>query len=164
MAPAACVTSTKNVALIKECSRCHLSKPFSSFSKDSAKTLGLASSCKQCHRKQRQSVKHKLLDMFYNARRRAKKNKIPFDLDTDYVINLFVEDCPLLGIKLDWTNRGYLKEDSPTIDKIFPELGYVYGNIWIVSAKANLMKGKATVEEINMLSNRLAQKIRELAV
>lgn len=76
------------------------------------------------------------------AKQRAKKYDIPFDITyRDIVIP---EYCPYLGIKLvpfsDWS--------SPSLDKIVPELGYVKGNIQVISTKANTMKNNATQDEL----------------
>lgn len=48
-----------------------------------------------------------------------------------------------------------IQNDSPTIDKIIPNLGYVKGNVWVISAKANRMKSNATVEELELLVKNL---------
>lgn len=41
---------------LKVCSRCQKTKPFSSFDKDSSKSLGVTSRCKKCHREQRREA------------------------------------------------------------------------------------------------------------
>lgn len=38
--------------------------------------------------------------------------------------------------------------NSPSLDKIIPQLGYVKGNIIVMSMKANIMKANATKEEL----------------
>lgn len=43
-------------------------------------------------------------------------------------------------------------EDSPSIDKVIPELGYVRGNVWVISNKANRIKNNATLEELKLFS------------
>ena len=37
--------------------------------------------------------------------------------------------------------------DSPSLDRIVPELGYVKGNIRVISNRANHLKSDATLEE-----------------
>jgi hypothetical protein len=87
--------------------------------------------------------------MWIGARGRSRKQNVPFNLElTDIVIP---ELCPVLGIKLK-RNVGKMGEDSPTLDKIIPELGYVKGNIAVMSLKANKMKGRANLEEIDKLA------------
>lgn len=40
---------------------------------------------------------------------------------------------------------------SPSLDKIIPSLGYVPGNVRIISARANLLKNDATVDELRAI-------------
>lgn len=89
-----------------------------------------------------------------SAKRRALSQGIPFDIDyTDISIP---EYCPLLGIKLNkHVGEGKLHDDSPSLDKIIPELGYTKGNVWIISNKANRMKSNATIEELELLVRNL---------
>lgn len=89
-----------------------------------------------------------------SAKRRALSQGIPFDIDyTDISIP---EYCPLLGIKLNkHIGEGKLYNDSPSLDKIIPKLGYVKGNVWIISNKANRIKSDATIEELELLVKNL---------
>lgn len=80
------------------------------------------------------------------ARHRAKTKDIPFNIDkSDIIIPDF---CPLLGIKLQRNTGGRAKDNSPSIDKIIPHLGYTKGNVRIISYKANVMKNDATPKEL----------------
>lgn len=87
--------------------------------------------------------------MWAGAKARADKKKLPFNITQENVRELVVDlvYCPVLGIKLNW-NSTKLEDDSPTLDKIIPELGYVQGNIAIISCKANRIKTDATVDEV----------------
>ena len=79
---------------------------------------------------------------------RAKRDGITFNLDVDDII--IPEYCPVLGFKLV-TNIGKgsgYHWDSASLDKIKPELGYVKGNVRVISSRANLLKNDATVEEL----------------
>lgn len=83
--------------------------------------------------------------MYHNARRRARELNIPFDIKfTDIIIP---EYCPVLGFKLTTDNR----ETNPSLDRILPELGYVVGNIQVISMRANRLKNDATIEELEKL-------------
>jgi actin-related protein len=76
------------------------------------------------------------------AKQRAKKYGLPFDITyKDIVIPEF---CPYLGIKL----IPFSEWSSPSLDKIIPELGYIKGNIQVISTKANTMKNNATQTEL----------------
>jgi hypothetical protein len=45
-------------------------------------------------------------------------------------------------------NRSSIGPDSATVDRIDSRLGYVPGNVIVVSCKANRIKNDATVEEM----------------
>lgn len=91
-----------------------------------------------------------------SARDRAKRDKIPFTIrKTDIRIPEF---CPLLGIKLaHGKGTGGAKASSPSLDRIKPDIGYVPGNIWVVSYRANMIKNDASLEELRTLVINLAK-------
>jgi hypothetical protein len=91
------------------------------------------------------------------ARQRAKKDGLPFDLTRDDIIIPTI--CPVLGCELKMSS-GKPSNCSPSIDRIQPELGYVKGNVRIISWRANDVKGNATIEELQKI---LAYMISELA-
>ena len=79
--------------------------------------------------------------MLNAAKNRAKKSETPFDLTLEDIIIPNV--CPILGTKFKHGTRY-----AASLDKIRPELGYVKGNVQVVSRKANVMKNDATEEEL----------------
>lgn len=94
---------------------------------------------------------------------KCKKRWIPFDLDlSDLEIPEF---CPAIGIKLrqqfGGTKNGYAEDDSPSLDKLIPELGYTKGNVRVVSNLANRIKSNATIAQIEGV---LAYMKKELGV
>lgn len=79
----------------------------------------------------------------------AKAKGIPFDLDVDYILSIYPKDnlCPVFGTELAFgCTEG--RNNSPSLDRIIPSLGYTKGNIIIVSLKANRIKQNASPEEI----------------
>lgn len=83
--------------------------------------------------------------MLANSRVRAKKAGLPHTITkSDIVVPEF---CPILGMRLV-VNVGVLGADSPSLDKIVPALGYVPGNVWVISHLANSMKNAATPEQL----------------
>lgn len=78
---------------------------------------------------------------------RAKQKGIDFNLEIEDVD--IPDICPVLGIKLNphSGHRGY-HHDSPSLDKIYPDKGYMKGNVRVISARANLLKNDASVEEL----------------
>ena len=87
--------------------------------------------------------------MLRAAKGRARREGLPFSLViSDIVIPTY---CPVLGIELKLSKRDGPKDSwhsSPSLDKIVPALGYVKGNIVVVSMRANRIKCDATPEEL----------------
>ena len=90
-----------------------------------------------------------LYSMWQNAKRSAKKKNLPFNLTPEYVASLELpKRCPVLGIEISPKPYGEGRDDgTPSLDKFYPELGYVKGNVQIISWKANALKRDGTPEE-----------------
>lgn len=97
-------------------------------------------------RVRREEPKRSLL---WKARWRAKQSGIPFSLTLDDIPE-FPKLCPVFGIKM---RRGIKKPcpNSPSIDRIVPALGYVPGNVRIISRRANMIKNDATLPELRKI-------------
>lgn len=87
--------------------------------------------------------------MYRSAKGRAKKLGVVFNLTSEYIYSILPDPlvCPVFGMRLS-IGSGNSKDNSPTIDRICPELGYIKGNITIMSSLANRIKSNATVEQI----------------
>jgi hypothetical protein len=82
--------------------------------------------------------------MLIAAKGRAKRLNIPFDLITEDIV--IPEICPVLGIKLE-RSLSRFNNNSPTLDRIQPDLGYTKGNVRVISHRANALKSNMTLEE-----------------
>lgn len=87
-----------------------------------------------------------------NARRRAEAAHVPFALTLEYVLSLMVEKCPALGIDLVYKNAGQVGADSATLDRTKPALGYVPGNVQVISHRANSIKSDAIAAEVTAVA------------
>jgi hypothetical protein len=132
----------------KRCGKCKSVKPFEDFRKNKNSAFGYGYYCRECDSKRVYKAPDKRKILLNSAKARAKKNNLPFNLDIDDIV--LPEVCPIFGIKLEF-NKRVCKDNSYSIDKIDPTLGYVKGNIQIISFRANTMKSNATLEEIEML-------------
>lgn len=77
------------------------------------------------------------------VRQRAKARNIPYNLT---IADIRVpEFCPVLGLKMARNEGRHGPCDtSPSVDKLIPGLGYVSGNVRIISNRANRLKGDST--------------------
>ena len=67
------------------------------------------------------------------------------------------EKCPVLGIPLGGvTSRGG-SDNSPSVDRIIPENGYIRGNVRIISKRANVLKNNGTLDELVLVGIDAAQ-------
>lgn len=84
--------------------------------------------------------------MFWAAKVRAKRAGIPFNLTIEDIVVPAV--CPVLGLEIrPFAGRGF-DPQSPSLDRIIPALGYVRGNVRVISYRANELKKDATPEEL----------------
>lgn len=104
-----------------------------------------ATDCVKWHSQRSSEARGVKAIMLTNARARAKKRGIPFGLtESDFDVP---EKCPVLGYYLE-RGKGNNQFNSPSLDQIIPGLGYIPGNIEVISLKANFMKQDATPEEL----------------
>jgi regulator of replication initiation timing len=124
------------------------------------------SSCIECEKQRRKSdyfEKYKTDDaafkkQFYDLRGRAKAKGVPFSIELDDIDR--PEFCPVLGTKLRYginhnTEEAKWKKhpDRASFDKVIPSLGYVPGNVFIISLEANRLKSNASLEQLEALVN-----------
>jgi hypothetical protein len=93
--------------------------------------------------------------MLYAAKARAVKDGLPFDITLDDII--VPEMCPVLGISIA-KNSSRCQPNSPSLDKIIPQNGYVKGNVEVISHKANTIKSNATIEELEKVLEYMRSK------
>lgn len=86
-----------------------------------------------------------------HARDRAKKSGIPFTITMD---DLYCPPaCPVLY--RPW-GRG---DARPSLDRLVPRLGYVPGNVRVISLRANVLKSDGTWLEHAMVSEWLKAQL-----
>ena len=83
-------------------------------------------------------------DMLRIVKQSARIKGLAFNLTKEDIV--IPDMCPVLGIPL--FKDGTKGANTPSVDRIKPELGYVKGNILVVSLLANRIKTNATAEQI----------------
>lgn len=160
----------------KKCPKCQTTKNVSLFVKHRGRANGITSLCRECHRltsnlhfsnnrtqeclrfrkqrakwKETNPIGYKLSHMAAEAKRRARRTGLPFDIDVKYLSEIMVDCCPVLGVKLNYES-AFLADNSPSLDRFQPDLGYVRGNLYIMSFRANRLKMDATPNELMKLA------------
>lgn len=94
-----------------------------------------------------------------SAKHRSKVNNLPINITVEDII--IPEYCPILKIKLE-CSKGNASKNSPSLDKIIPELGYVRGNIQVISNLANTMKWDANFKELVNFAEWINENIKPI--
>jgi len=89
--------------------------------------------------------------MFLGARERSKKKNLEFTITKEDII--IPDVCPLLEIKLDSEIKDRIH--SPSLDRIDSSKGYIKGNVWVISNRANTLKNDASLQELKTLVENL---------
>ena len=83
--------------------------------------------------------------MWSRAKYRAKQKGLEFNITKEDII--IPDTCPLLGTPME----------SPSLDRIDSSKGYIKGNVWVISNRANTLKNDATLSELKLLVERLEE-------
>ena len=83
------------------------------------------------------------------AKHRAKQKGVPFNITWEDL--QLIDVCPVLGIPIFSNSRN--NGNAPSIDRFIPSLGYTKGNVFLISRRANVLKGDATIEEVKLILN-----------
>lgn len=102
--------------------------------------------------KREERLKHFIHYMFTAAKQRAEKKGLEFNI-AEEDINI-PEKCPILDVPFQFgTKESY--DYSPSLDRIDTTKGYVKGNVWVISKKANTMKSNATWDELTKFATNI---------
>lgn len=86
-----------------------------------------------------------------HKRNHAKAVGVDFDLTISDLYPL-PETCPVLGIPLNYgTGSRGAADNAMSLDRIDSNLGYVKGNVVMISQRANRIKNDATVDELRRI-------------
>jgi hypothetical protein len=108
-------------------------------------------------KKQRQRAKYSdERRLLRSCQKRAKEKGLLFSLRlTDIIIP---ETCPVLGVPLCSHSIGGSGPYMPSLDRRDPKLGYVPGNIQVMSHRANQLKSDGSIEELEAVLRFLQKK------
>lgn len=163
------------------CGACRRMQPRGEFGRDKNAAEGLAYACKAvvAERNQRSHAKARtrinarqavlraarkrapdaklwvLKKLVGDAMGRAKRRGLEFGIAaTDLAMPTH---CPLLGITLVYQADRRRQDGSASLDRIDSKKGYVPGNCWIISWRANQLKSDGTPQELRRIAAALAR-------
>lgn len=73
--------------------------------------------------------------------------------------------CPYLGIPLDWNSRGKMGPNSPTLDRVCSEYGYIPGNVVVCSQAGNTLKNELDAADharLAAIDHKTLQRLRQI--
>lgn len=83
--------------------------------------------------------------LLQSAKGRAKRTGVPFDLTLEDI--RVPKFCPILGLELT-PGSGKRSDSSPSLDRLRGSMGYVRGNVEVISLRANRIKNNASPREL----------------
>lgn len=100
------------------------------------------------HEKTRPGYRRKRTLML--ARRRAKARGLDATIRSSDLV--WPTHCPVLGIELDYTSRDARNPALPSLDRLDNAKGYVPGNVFVISMRANCLKNNANADELDAVA------------
>lgn len=147
----------------KSCKACSSLKPYSDFGKNRRMADGLNFYCRSCRKAQRNPVVDQAANkrwrinnpsrkMLSQARRNAAARGEQCELTLEDII--IPKLCPVLGIPIvETTGSGGRSDGTATLDRINNDIGYLKGNVIVVSWRANRLKSNSTPKELRRIAD-----------
>lgn len=153
--------------MTKTCWKCKLEQPIEAFARNRTKSSGRSAECKSCvkaynkahvaeraeYYNQYRSAKRKqnvAWYLFLECRTRAKRNGLEFNLDPQDV--QVPTHCPVFGFELRPSRKAGDRDQSASVDRIDSSLGYIKGNVRVISFLANRMKSNASTGQLKQFA------------
>lgn len=96
------------------------------------------------------------ISLLNSARERARRFNLPINLTREDIV--IPEFCPIFPNLILERMSGFGRDNSPTLDRVIPRLGYIKGNVEVISFKANRLKSNATADELFAVAAYLKRK------
>jgi len=132
---------------MKTCITCNILKSPTLFNKRK-------NECKVCQKRRFKEWASKpeniLRQLVNNARYRSAKLGLEFGIT--YKDLHLPMNCPVLGIPI-FVGDEVSSENSPSIDRLNPEKGYIPGNCLVISHLANRIKTNASTDQIRKVAD-----------
>ena len=147
----------------KTCGKCGETKPAHGFHRGLRSKDGLQPYCKACRKAAER--KRPFSKVVRNAKSRALKVDVPFELTEQYLESIWTGVCPVFQVRMDLpSHRESHKRTpaTPSLDRLVPDKGYVPGNVLWISLRANQMKNDGTSDDLFRVAEWLQQTEEEI--
>jgi hypothetical protein len=100
-----------------------------------------------------------LYRQYITRKRSAKEKGIPFTIKFEQIEQ--PTHCPILGIELNYKWSGKNRRDSAkaSIDKVDPSKGYILGNVFVISWRANKLKSDMSLQELENILKYIKERL-----
>ena len=151
----------KNIEGLRPCNTCGDALPPNAEHFYQKKNGNLSSECRSCFRERssrNQKKRHHAGGIDYHLayiaramRQRARKHKIAYDIDRDF-LQLLLESqrglCAISRIPLTFIKGSGHISTNASIDRIDPKQGYSKDNVQLLAFQVNTMKSNLSVEQL----------------
>jgi hypothetical protein len=83
----------------------------------------------------------------FRDKRKNVKSMAQHTWDLEFEDVYFPLICPVLGVKLDYTGLGTSSDNTASFDRLDSSMGYVPGNVVVMSMRANRLKNDGSADE-----------------
>lgn len=126
--------------------------------------------CKDCRKKQlylnlNKNINKFLADKFNRLKLRAKNSNIEFNLDKQFLFDLYIKQkgkCFYTDIEMNWGVGKGTSRNSLSIDRIIYTKGYTKDNIVLCINRVNTIKSDMNLEELKEWIPKWYEKLTKL--
>lgn len=135
---------------LKKCKECKELRELTYFGKNKGGVLGTRATCRICREPEfkaayaSRSFEQK---MYVSAQYRASQKGREFNISIEDIV--VPDKCPILGVPIELQSGS---EYAPSLDRIDSNLGYISGNVWVISKRANTLKNNMTKNEALLIA------------
>lgn len=149
-----CIEAKESKRLLKCCYYCKINLDANNWQKHrKAKKQKICKSCvakKEREYYRQDPIRTWRYNTLRSAKKRAANKRLEFDLDNNYLQKIFTQYCPISSEPFVFS-LGKPHPNSPSLDRIIPEKGYVKGNVVVISHKYNTYKSNYSLEDLEKL-------------
>lgn len=148
----------------KICNLCNRKLPFSEFAKNIGRAGGFNDECRDCVSK-RGAARYEergfsAPERINTIRNRAKKIKLPYDINQEFLEEKFTEQCGLCFYSKLPMTKNVGKSNTASVDRIQASKGYTRDNVVLCCDSVNSMKNSMSYETfVELCENIVANKI-----